>query len=1048
MKRAISLILCAVLCAGLAPVALAKEQTIRYAAVTATQPDYSDATVVLLSDSSWESAKDSAANMDNCAFVVIYSPCAEVEPPTLTADIELSSTEPGLILSNVVISGSARADNGLYLFGGASVKWGSVTLTGVSQSGDSLPALTEDFVNNTDCILSGFSQAKIRHTYTDSAEIGMLAAYDLVVDNDAHVRIGAPKDRPEGDDFHHILTIERSLTVHGLLDADDGQELQLLSGTWVTGLSLYEEDGQGGCRPFDFDGGATESFLFNSGAEYASGSGETVTGLWVRLWGGGNSDPGPNGSPGAFERFHNLDSGEYLINENTTITPEDSVFLNAGTVTVAEDITLTVAAGGRLELCGMEATNSGNIVVEPDARFELRSMALINHGTIVIEPDDLGSPPEHGRFELRDNAVLTNNGLLDIAGNAELLGAELKNNGTVILNGFLRLALGAILTNEGTVTGRPRGIVMLDNPSDADAPLKITGLDFYDNPEDTEATGDWNGEFVYHDLLSKWVRNDFPGPGEDDPEGDGSWHTVTVIHPVNGTISAEGLNDGEVQVLDRDTLVFTIVPEDGYIVLSVFVTHDSFVDDQSWNLRYVGDGIFEFPLEHVESDLTLEVIFREEDPQELLDQNYVVLLEDTDSADNLKPILLEQFGMLGYTVSPDEISVRDINASNIADDGYGTFRFTVTLGTEESVEKTGYIVQSPSDVIFRLCDESGNEKIRVANEEAARSGEFGVPAMHRGTMEIFGLGNLVAAPLNPDLASSMVDGKVQLPFYRAQFHIFSFSTGLNLYGFYVIQEDAYCVHVSARSGHREQSTPQWDLDRYADLTEGSYTSEVFFGNDEFILALPRPGIGGVDELSLETGDFPGYTVHDNGDGSYSVHFLSDYYDRITIALTINGDIPRQLHIHRVGVHIEEYVWKEGPPSCIVFHGTQYGTLIDFSDNNQYRVYGTYYIPDYGTRPPYGLYATYTWQDGSKTTEVITEPCSTPTPVNTDFSNGVFFYGDPSANCCDYLLYSAPNGSNAPVKISVTVLKADPTATGSFGGVFLGSGAGVTWTRVQ
>jgi hypothetical protein len=43
-----------------------------------------------------------------------------------------------------------------------------------------------------------------------------------------------------------------------------------------------------------------------------------------------------------------------------------------------------------------------------------------------------------------------------------------------------------------------------------------------------------------------------------------------------------------------------------------------------------------------------------------------------------------------------------------------------------------------------------------------------------------------------------------------------------------------------------------------------------------------------------------------------------------------------------------------------------------------------------------------------------------------------------------MLYSAPSSSNAPVRINVLVLKADPGAEANFGGIYLGSGVGVEW----
>jgi hypothetical protein len=324
-------------------------------------------------------------------------------------------------------------------------------------------------------------------------------------------------------------------------------------------------------------------------------------------------------------------------------------------------------------------------------------------------------------------------------------------------------------------------------------------------------------------------------------------------------------------------------------------------------------------------------------------------------------------------------------------------------------------------------------------------------------MEIFGYGNLAAVPL-ADLDSDE-NGKIQLPFYCAQFHIFNFMPpgdgNVNLYGFYVIQDDALCVRVSAKSGESEQKTIQWDLNRYTNLTEGNDTSYVFFGNDEFILSLPPNGIGGAESLEIEEEDFGGYYIEENEDGTYSVNFRSDFYDDITVDLKINGSEERQIRIRRVGVNIADYMWDGiGPKNATVSHGTQNGTLIDYNDGKYYRIYATYYIPDRDVTAPYGLYVIYTYANGTKESRIITNPCDEPSPNRNaeNYVDGVFIYGqnpeNPDTACCDYLLYSAVNDTNAPVKINVTVLKGDPAASGSFSGVFFGSGAGVEWVKEE
>jgi hypothetical protein len=49
-----------------------------------------------------------------------------------------------------------------------------------------------------------------------------------------------------------------------------------------------------------------------------------------------------------------------------------------------------------------------------------------------------------------------------------------------------------------------------------------------------------------------------------------------------------------------------------------------------------------------------------------------------------------------------------------------------------------------------------------------------------------------------------------------------------------------------------------------------------------------------------------------------------------------------------------------------------------------------------------------------------------------------------ADPVDYLIYEAATSAGGPVKVNVLVLKNEPNAGGSFGGVFFGSGAGVEW----
>ncbi|MGI6084157.1 MAG: hypothetical protein ACOYIF_01775 [Acetivibrionales bacterium] len=546
-------------------------------------------------------------------------------------------------------------------------------------------------------------------------------------------------------------------------------------------------------------------------------------------------------------------------------------------------------------------------------------------------------------------------------------------------------------------------------------------------------------------------------------------HTITVISTGNGTVKVDDqVAAGQVTVPDRDEITFTLEPDPGYMV-SATVTIDDVPDDWSWNIEYLGYGIFEFPLEDVRTNMTITFTFDAADLQMMLENNFVVLKEEVEedivSYSGVKSSLANQFGRFGTVVNEGDIDITgDIDPVFDENEKYGVFTFRIT-GVD--VVKTGYIVENEDDIIFEFDDGNGNE-IYVAQPSTGID-EMAVPAKSTGTMGIFGYGDLIAAPLSNMERDE--NGRFILPFYCAQFHIVSFMTDVSLYGFYVIQDDALCVRVEAESGEGEQHTPQWDLNRYADLTiepengDDIPTSYVFFGNDEFILSIPSDGIGGADSLEIdEEGfegykDFGGYEIVDNEDGTYSVNFKSDFYDDITINLLINHTEQRNLRIKRVGVNIEEFVYS-GEIYGHVSHGTQVSTLINYDDDfvdgkHYYRIYATYYIPDRETDPPYGLYVTFTWGNGTKTSITVIDPCKTPSPSmnaeNFDMAKGVFLYGadpqNPETACCDYLIYSAPNDTNAPLKINVTVLKGDPAESESaFSGIFFGSGAGVEWTK--
>jgi len=565
-----------------------------------------------------------------------------------------------------------------------------------------------------------------------------------------------------------------------------------------------------------------------------------------------------------------------------------------------------------------------------------------------------------------------------------------------------------------------------------------------------------------------WNEYDFNNLNENhtlhvvfDKKGNGTMHTITVTASEGGTVEAEGLEGGNVLVEDRFDHTFTFTPSEGYYLKSAICTGEGFeMDFTNYGVELTEEGFFTLTIEEISQDLTLEVTFEPEKAEDITFKKYVVTADNNTSAE-IAQALATEFGYVSYSISPSSITVANIDLSGMDTKGYGTFDFSVTIGNT-LVEEQGFIVPEYNYVLFEFEGTNSGEpvdEIRVMTPENIDNMEFGVPAMDSGSIRVYGCNGMrLEGILSSDVSDAFIDGTrneavIGRAFYRAQWHMGNAidihdPRNLNLFGLNLIQDNAFCVEVAASDGEYEQKTYNWDLNRYAQLTTGNYTSEVFFGNHTFKLCLPTNGIGEVDSLVIETGDFPGYTISEDTENQYTLTFLSDFYDNITLTLLINGSTERELTIHRVGVEIQEVENRSDSDFSNVFHGTQNGTFVSFNEQNNYQLFATYYIPDFGDTAPFGLFVTYTWADGSTTTDIISEPVKDGN-INTGPDFDGVFRGDDNNNfvgCCDYRLYSAPNKNAAPVKVNVIVLRDNPLDADTFGGVHFGSGSGVEWIR--
>jgi hypothetical protein len=1004
MKKTFALLLCIVLCFYFIPLPLSAAGMIQYKAIIETEPGaYVLENATSVSD---------AVYKEQCAGVVVYSLDVEDEP------IEISDSFDGfhdktVILSNVFFNGYIDCDE-LYLLGNAKmiVENENMEISGIFADGGNIPALEDEDLVDYDSLENKLQGAEKKYTITGNVDIDEpLHAYILEIKKDATLKIIPSEPSPE-ERYNNRIIVYHSLKVDGNFTAEEGQELEIKGGCAVEGITLFDSEG---IEEFNFTENNNEIFEYNADIE-----------KWVRQPGGDPGGPGGGDDPQNTYNLtleYNPDGGHVRLRfdgqGHISAPPADHQVLEGSNV---------------------------NVKIEPAQGYIIQEVR-IDDGEPLI--DETGKPVTEYIFEnINANHTLS----VTFVRPEYTITVTHSGNGQVEAQNELEG-----VADDSTVTytvQQGENIRFRFIPDNGYMVSKILADRIDEEPWDEYEFNNVTADHILHVEFGK--------------KGDGTMHTITVTVHGSGSVEADGLDNGSVQVEDMFDHMFTFRPAQGWHLESAIVDKGmiSEMDMAYYGVRYnedVDGSFFSLNLNEVSHDITLEITFESNNAEDITFKKYVVTADNNTSAE-IAQALAREFGYINYTVVPEQITVEDesIDLSKINEVGYGTFNFSANIGGT-TVEDQGYIVPTHEHILFEFYgfyDGEPVHEIRVLTPEDIEKMEFGVPAMDSGSIKVYGANGVrLEGIMSSDVRDAFVDGTrneaiLDEPFYRAEWHIANAvdmfgPEGLNIFGLNMIQDNAFCVEVAAASvGEGVQRTYEWDLNRYAQLTTGDYTSYVFFGNDIFTLRPPESGIGGLDSLVIETGDFPGYTISGDTDNQYIITFLSDFYDEITLDLLINGSAERKLTIHRVGVHIVEA--EKGPDSNYgqVGHGTQQGTDITFNGENNYQLFATYYIPDFGDTAPYGLYVTYTWANGTTTTQIITEPVKDGN-INTgpDF-DGVFLddVNDDFVSCCDYRLYSAPNKNAAPVKVNVIVLRDNPLDADTFGGVHFGSGSGVEWIR--
>lgn len=263
------------------------------------------------------------------------------------------------------------------------------------------------------------------------------------------------------------------------------------------------------------------------------------------------------------------------------------------------------------------------------------------------------------------------------------------------------------------------------------------------------------------------------------------------------------------------------------------------------------------------------------------------------------------------------------------------------------------------------------------------------------------------------------------------------------------------------NGTGETNTPlAWSVESSLSIAETGVNSgkdtetDIYFGFDSVEIApVTSTKVGGLGVDSISTVEVldgipeNAVRVEAAGNGKYTVHFLSDYYDTVRIKVTYNttnGTESGIMTLNRVGIMIQGGMTAGDSHTVNIFHGHDMGVTLDNDvynvykaanqDNGEYKYayYATYYYPtdSNATSADTSLFVTYTYEDGSVERKLLE-------------SNYFTAATGGSVAMSDYILYMG-DGSNAPVKVeAIAIPNVNPD--GTINGAKLGAGKGVEGT---
>ena len=329
-------------------------------------------------------------------------------------------------------------------------------------------------------------------TVTDNGEIDLTGTAVLIngiLKNNAAFKVSGTGNTLDNETVTNASTGTIEVLANGALTVDHGSAVTntgnvtvdaagklIVNGATITGAGTVTDNGE-----IDLTGTAVLSggTLKNNAAFKVSGTGNALDNETVTNASTGTIEVPANGALTIDQGSVVTNAGNVTVDATGKLTVNGATISGAGTVTDNGEIDLTgtaVLSGGTLKnnaafkvsgtgnaLDGETVTNTGTIEVLANGALTIDQGSVVtNTGNVTV--DATGKLTVNGAT-INGAGTVTDNGEIDLTGNAVLSNGVLKNNATFKVSGTGNALDNEAITNAGTIEVLTNGALAIDQGS-------------------------------------------------------------------------------------------------------------------------------------------------------------------------------------------------------------------------------------------------------------------------------------------------------------------------------------------------------------------------------------------------------------------------------------------------------------------------------------------------------------------------------------------------------------------------------------------------------